>query len=186
MKPLGERERAALLVLARSSVRSALDERPAPEMETILRTLTESRAAFVTIRDRRTGRLRGCRGECPARRPLPECVSRVAVSAALDDPRFRPVTREELPDVRFEISALTDPAPIRPEEVVVGRHGLLLSGEALVGLLLPQVPVEQGWDGQAFLEGLCVKAGVPPGSWRRPDLELLGFEAEVWAEEQRR
>jgi uncharacterized protein (TIGR00296 family) len=105
------------------------------------------------------------------------------VSGALDDPRFPPVTRDELPILRFEISALTNPEPIQPEEVVVGKHGLVLSGEAAVGLLLPQVPVEHGWNRAEFLDGLCVKAGLPAGSWRRPDLTLSAFEAEVWAEE---
>jgi len=178
----GEPERAALLVLARTAVERALAGRPAPEIVPALAALKEPHAAFVTIRRLGTGRLRGCRGECPARSPLPECVRRVAVSVALDDPRFPPVTRDELPILRFEISALTPPEPIRPEDVVVGRHGLLLSGEAAVGLLLPQVPVEQGWNREAFLDGLCVKAGLPVGSWRRPDLTLSAFEAEVWSE----
>jgi uncharacterized protein (TIGR00296 family) len=93
------------------------------------------------------------------------------------------VTRDELPLLRFEISALTTPQPIRPGEVVVGRHGLLVSADAGVGLLLPQVAVEQGWEREAFLEGVCVKAGLPRDSWRRSDLMLSGFEAEVWADE---
>ncbi|MGB5526128.1 MAG: AmmeMemoRadiSam system protein A [Gemmatimonadota bacterium] len=181
--PVGGQERAELLVLARGSVACALDGQPRPEIGSVLRDLVEPRAAFVTVRRARTGRLRGCRGECPARRSLPECVRRVAVAAALDDPRFSPVTRDELPALRFEISALTTPRPIRPEEVLVGTHGLLLYGETTLGLLLPQVPVEQGWDREAFLDGLCHKAGVPKGSWRSPQVSLRAFEAEVWAEE---
>jgi len=154
-----------------------------PKIVPALADLKEPRAAFVTIRRFGTGRLRGCRGECPARSPLPECVRRVAVSGALDDPRFPPVTRDELPILRFEISALTTPVPIQPEDVVVGRHGLLLSTKAALGLLLPQVPVEHGWNREEFLDGLCLKAGLPAGSWRHPDLSLSAFEAEVWAEE---
>ena len=183
MIPVGSSERLALLALARLSVERALDGLPPPEIGPSLRDVKEPRAAFVTIRRARSGLLRGCRGECRARRSLPECVSLVAVSAALDDPRFPPVTRDELPLLRFEISALTAPQPIRPEDVVVGRHGLLVSAEAGVGLLLPQVPIEQAWDRTAFLDGVCVKAGLPPDSWRRSDLELSGFEAEVWADE---
>lgn len=176
-------ERRALLALARLSVERALDGLPAPEIGPPLRDMKEPRAAFVTIRRARSGLLRGCRGESRARRPLPECVSLVAVSAALDDPRFPPVTRDELPLLRFEISALTAPQPIRPGDVVVGRHGLLVTAEAGLGLLLPQVPIEQGWDRQEFLEGVCVKAGLARDAWRRSDLELSGFEAEVWSEE---
>jgi AmmeMemoRadiSam system protein A len=147
-----------------------------------LKVLTDPRAAFVTIRDAQTGRLRGCRGEARARHSLPECVRRVAVSAALEDPRFPPVTLSELPALRFEISALTTPEPIRPDEIVVGRHGLLLSLGGSRGLLLPQVPLEHGWDREAFLEGLCYKAGVPAASWRDAEATLTAFEAEVWAE----
>ncbi len=160
---VGAHERAELLALARRSVGRALDGLPEPEIEPALQALREPRAAFVPIRRVATGRLR--------------------VSAALDDPRFPPVTRAELPALRFEISALTTPEPIRPEEVVVGTHGLLLHGEASLGLLLPQVPVEQGWDREAFLDGLCYKAGVPAGAWRNRDMTLSAFEAEVWTEE---
>jgi len=180
---VGPGQRAELLGLARGSVARALDGRPPPEIGSGLQLLLEPRAAFVTVRRARSGRLRGCRGECPARRSLPECVRHVSVAAALDDPRFPPVTRDELPALRFEISALTTPRPIRPEEVVVGTHGLLLHAETALGLLLPQVPVEQGWDREAFLEGLCHKAGLPPGSWRSGEVSLSAFEAEVWAEE---
>ncbi|MCK5483238.1 MAG: AmmeMemoRadiSam system protein A [Gemmatimonadetes bacterium] len=180
---VGAHERAELLALARRSVGRALDGLPEPEIEPALQALREPRAAFVTIRRVATGRLRGCRGECPARSALPECVRRVSVSAALDDPRFPPVTRAELPALRFEISALTTPEPIQPEDVVVGTHGLLLHGEAALGLLLPQVPAEQGWDRESFLDGLCYKAGVPAGAWRSPDMTLSAFEAEVWSEE---
>jgi uncharacterized protein (TIGR00296 family) len=104
------------------------------------------------------------------------------VSAALDDPRFPPVTRNELPLLQFEISALTDPRPIRAEEVIVGTHGLIVSAASLLGLLLPQVPIEQGWDREAFLNGLCHKAGLPEAAWRGPGLTLRAFEAEVWTE----
>jgi AmmeMemoRadiSam system protein A len=182
VRPLDDRERAALLALARASVERALEDRPAPQIEPALAALTAPRAAFVTIRRRGTGNLRGCRGECPARRPLAQCVRRVAVSAALDDPRFPPVESTELPLLRFEISALTDPVPVEPEDVVVGRHGLVVSHEGALGLLLPQVPVEQGWDREAYLDGLCWKAGLPAGSWRDPAVALRSFEAEVWSE----
>jgi AmmeMemoRadiSam system protein A len=174
--------RVALLALARESVSRALDGRAPPEIGPEFAAVSTPRAAFVTIRRRDTGELRGCRGECPARRPLAECVRGVAVAAALADPRFVPVTREELPDLHFEISALTDPVPIRPEEVRVGRHGLILAADGTIGLLLPQVPVEQGWDTEAFLDALSHKAGLARGRWRRPGAALRAFEAEVWSD----
>lgn len=174
--------RIALLALAREAVSRALQGRAPPTAGPRLGALSTPRAAFVTLRRWDTGELRGCRGEFPARRPLPECVPLVAVSAALADPRFAPVTSEELPDLRFEISALTDPIPIEPEEIRIGRHGLIAAAGGAVGLLLPQVPIEQGWDTEAFLEGVCQKAGLARGRWRHTDVSLRAFEAEVWSE----
>ncbi len=181
--PVEPAAKAALLALARDSVRRSLGEEPPPILEGVLRDMTEPCAAFVTLRAEGTGMLRGCRGEVPARRPLPECVRRVAASAALEDPRFPPVTLDELPRVVFEISALGPMREARPEDVRVGVHGLLLSSPRGAGLLLPQVPIEQGWDRSAFLSGVCSKAGLPPASWLDPDAKLSLFEAEVWSEE---
>jgi len=163
-------------------VRCALEGRAEPETPPSLADWSEIRSAFVTIRGP-GGRLRGCMGECPARRALPECVRRVAVRAALDDPRFEPLSREELPDVRFEISVLTDLRPIAATEVEVGRHGLLVTSPRGAGLLLPQVPVAFGWDRGQFLAALCDKAGIAQADLDRTDTELQAFEAEVWEED---
>lgn len=182
MAPIPEARRRALLSLAREAIRRAVSGEDPPAIPAVLAPLTEPRSAFVTLRDAR-GELRGCRGEVPARRALPECVRRVAVSSALDDPRFPPVSAGEVEELGIEISALTTPRPLRPEQVEIGRHGLLISAGWATGLLLPQVPEEHGWDREAFLDALCAKAGLPTGSWRREDSVLLGFEAEVWDEE---
>ncbi len=176
-------ERRALLILAREAVAQALAGQAPPEIVPELSFLTEPRGAFVTIRHPGTGQLRGCRGEFPARRPLPECVRNVAVVSALEDLRFSPLAHDELPVVRFEISALAPPDPIDPEDVIIGRHGLVLTGDGGAGLLLPQVPVAQGWDRKAFLDGLCVKAGLPVGAWKWDGVLLQAFEAEVWEEQ---
>jgi uncharacterized protein (TIGR00296 family) len=100
------------------------------------------------------------------------------------DCRFAPVTAKELPRLRIEVSALGPLRPIRPEEVEVGRHGLLISYGGRRGVLLPQVPVEHGWDRESFLDHTCIKAGLPPDTWRKPGVELLGFAAEVVEEEE--
>lgn len=175
-------QRSALLGLARESVRRALSGAAPPDIPGSLSDLQGVRSAFVTIRGL-DGRLRGCMGECPARRPLPECVRWVAVRAALDDPRFDPLRSEDLPAVRFEISVLTDFRPIEPDEVDVGRHGLLVTSPHGAGLLLPQVPVAYGWDRHQFLEALCAKAGLPVSDLSGPDTSLQAFEAEVWEED---
>ena len=80
------------------------------------------------------------------------------------------------------MSLLEKPRPIRPDDVVVGRHGLILESGAAHGLLLPQVPVEWGWDREAFLDHLSRKAGLPAGAWRDPSAQVLAFEASAFAD----
>ncbi|MBP2680072.1 MAG: AMMECR1-domain protein, partial [Deltaproteobacteria bacterium] len=94
-----------------------------------------------------------------------------------------PVSPGELPSLRIEISVLTPLFPLRPEEVEVGRHGLLVRQGRMRGLLLPQVPVEREWDRETFLDQVCVKAGLPPSAWRH-GATLQGFTAEVFGEEE--
>jgi AmmeMemoRadiSam system protein A len=187
MTRLDEDDRAALLGLARVSLESflirgetiavpgsLLSERPA---------LAEPRASFVTIRRRDTAALRGCRGETQASRPLAESVAAMAVAAATDDSRFPPVTADELPEVKLHVSALTAMGPIDPNDVRLGRHGLLVRRSGRSGLLLPQVPALYHMKSpRAFLEAVCRKAGLPEGAWADPDTELFGFEAEGFAE----
>jgi len=104
------------------------------------------------------------------------------IASATDDPRFPPVAMGEVAALHIEISALTPLESITPEEVEVGRHGLLISRGEYSGLLLPQVPVDHGWDREQFLDWVCRKAGLPDGTWRSSDAELRGFECEVWHE----
>jgi AmmeMemoRadiSam system protein A len=114
--------------------------------------------------------------------PLLDTVARMAVAAATEDGRFEPVTEEELPSLTIEISALGPLRSIRPDEVEVGRHGLLIASGGRRGVLLPQVPVEHGWDRETFLAHTCGKAGLPEDTWRRPGVELMGFTATVFGE----
>jgi AmmeMemoRadiSam system protein A len=184
---LSAADRLHLLRVARETLESVLVRGVQPRIQSDAPALLRLRACFVTLRRRDTGELRGCRGECIAVRPLIDSVARMALAAALDDTRFKPVRAHELPAIRIEISALTAPIPIRPEEVAVGRHGLILSagqgGSRRAGLLLPQVPGEYGWDRDEYLDALCRKAGLPPSALRDPRSCLEAFEAEVWAEE---
>jgi hypothetical protein len=106
----------------------------------------------------------------------------MARAAALEDPRFPAVTPEELGSVDLEISALTPVQPLGSiEEIEIGRHGLVIRQGGRSGLLLPQVPVEWGWDRDEFLLHICRKAGLPSDAWRKA--ELYTFEAEVFREE---
>ena len=148
---------------------------PIPESETLRRRL----GAFVTLTI--DGRLRGCIGHIVGDRPLLETIAAMAEAAAFGDPRFPPLTPREFARIAIEISILgpLEPCP-DPALVVVGRHGLLVRRGGRSGLLLPQVPVEWGWDRETFLEQTCHKAGLEPGCWRDPAATLFWFEAEVF------
>ena len=179
--PYGLKERRELISLAKRAVAAAVEgekldpKPPGPEV------LAEKGAAFVTLK--KNGELRGCIGHVIARVPLYECVADVARAAAIRDARFSPVAPEELDDLSYQISVLTAPEPIEPEKVVIGRDGLIMSRGGRSGLLLPQVPVEWGWDREEFLEHTCRKAGLPRGCWRDSETELRAFRAIVWDED---
>ncbi len=179
---LTAQDKQYLLVLARQTLVSTLSQGRLPALETHSPALMQPRATFVTLWTRSTGNLRGCRGECFARRPLIESVAQMAISAAVDDPRFPPVSLDEIDDLRIEINALTPLALIDPADVVVGRHGLMLVVGRHAGLLLPDVPVRLGWSCEEFLSGLCHKAELPSHAWRSPDAHLYSFETEEWGE----
>jgi AmmeMemoRadiSam system protein B/AmmeMemoRadiSam system protein A len=181
---LSAEDKQVLLHVARQTLNDYLGKGKLPEFQTNSPTLLQPRATFVTLRTRATGDLRGCRGEILARQPLIDSVQNMAIASATDDPRFMPVTMDDVPGLHIEISALTPMKPIKPEEVVVGRHGLLIVKGHNSGLLLPQVPVEQGWDREEFLRGLCHKAWLPENAWKAKDTQLYSFEAEVWGEEE--
>ncbi len=177
-------DKAALLRLSRATLREYLAARTMPEFKPMSDAMLQPRATFITLRHHHTHDLRGCRGEVFARYPLWESVQRVSILSAIDDPRFSPMTAGELPDVHIEISVLT---PLRlarnPDEVVVGRHGVMIRKGGHGGLFLPQVPVEQGWDRDEYLSTLCwMKAGLPADAWRKPDTQLYIFEAEIFEE----
>lgn len=182
-EPSGE-ERGLLLRAARAAIEAHLRgvDFQAPAGAEARGALALKSGAFVTLKRRADGELRGCVGLMRAERPLVETVVAMAVAAATEDGRFEPVTLEQLPGLAIEISALGPMRPIRPEDVEVGRHGLLISLGRRRGVLLPQVPLEQGWDRETFLAHTCWKAGLPEDAWRDPSAELLGFTATVFGE----
>jgi len=179
---LSAEEKDALLRLSRETLIAYLSERPLSEFNTDSPALCEKRATFVTLRRRDTGELRGCRGEYRERQALFESVVNMTIAAATDDPRFPPVHQDEVPVLQVEISALTPIQPIRPEDVVVGRHGLLIRLGPKAGLLLPQVAETYQWGRVEFLRQVCRKAGLAGEAWQTQGVELHGFECEVWGE----
>jgi len=177
-REFSEQERIQLVRLAHESIASALQDREI-SLDSPTAHLGEARGAFTTLYF--AGQLRGCVGYV-----LPACsvyraVGETARAAAFDDNRFPPVTAEEAPHLEIELSILSPPQPIRVEEIEVGRHGLLVTHHGRRGLLLPQVPVEHGWDRVTFLEQTCRKAGLPSDAWQRGAI-IEGFIAEVFGE----
>jgi AmmeMemoRadiSam system protein A len=172
-------ERELLLSLAHRSIEAAVEERGL-ELSPPSDHLAESRGAFTTLHLH--GKLRGCIGYVFPTSPLYRTVAETARAAALDDPRFHPVTRHEVMALKVEISVLSPLRPIAPEEIVIGKHGLVVSQGSRRGLLLPQVPVEWNWDAGTFLAQTCLKAGLAPDAWRY-GIELQAFTAEVFGEE---
>ncbi|CAG0932296.1 hypothetical protein TFLX_02525 [Thermoflexales bacterium] len=181
---LTSEDKTVLLKLARETLAEFLCHRTRPHFEPATLAVQQPRATFVTLRHQQTHDLRGCRGEVFARYPLWESVQHVSILSATDDPRFNPMTYAELADMHLEISVLT---PMRlahsPEEVIVGKHGVMIRQGGRGGLFLPQVPVEQGWDRDEYLSTLCwMKAGLSADAWRRPGVQLYLFEAEIFEE----
>lgn len=172
---------------ARAAVARALGMPPPGEAPGELPlSFRERRGVFVTWYEHPEHRLRGCIGYPEPVLPLGDGLRRAAVSAALDDPRFPPVTPRELRTLVAEVSLLTPFASLplrdRPRGVEVGRDGLVVESGRFRGLLLPQVAPEQGWTAEEFLDGTCEKAGLARGAWRSPQVTVYRFQAEVFQE----
>ncbi len=173
-------ERTALLRFARHTIVAHLKGGPPPP-PVPLGDPRDHSGAFVTLHA--GGELRGCIGYPGANDPLDEVVGRCAIAAATEDPRFPPLSADELPGLELEISVLT---PIRPvddlTEIEVGRDGLVAQDGFRRGLLLPQVATEHQWDRETFLSHTCLKAGLRPDAWRT-GAKISRFQAEVFSEE---
>ncbi len=177
---LGDFEKEKLLRIVRETLTEYLTAGTIPEYTPDEPGLLQEVAAFVTLR-RRNGELRGCIGRIEVSQPLYRTVQESVISAATNDFRFPPVTAAELNDILIEISALSPFRPLgSPDEIQIGRHGLLIRKDLRVGLLLPQVASDRGWDRDEFLRAICLKAGLPTDSWR--DADLYVFSAEVFEE----
>ena len=186
-----EEEKTALLADARETIAAHLEKR-SPQYrrsENLAAAIAEGRSAlslpcgaFVTLHSE-GHKLRGCIGRMAASGALEKTVQTMAIEAAFGDPRFPPLNKEELPHCEIEISVLSPMEKCsNPRSVKVGVHGLYLIYHGRSGVLLPQVPVEQGWDLDEYLDYICTKAGVPPKSYEAPGAELLTFTATVFGE----
>jgi uncharacterized protein len=173
-----ETQQRALVDVARAAVRAGVTGRepgpPPPD------DFPDATGAFVTLK--KHGELRGCIGTLECRRPLAEEVARVAVSAALEDPRFAPVRASEVDELDVEVSVLgplEEIDPSDPSAIEIGRHGLVVEQGRHRGLLLPQVATEWKMDRETFLAHTCAKAGLPSDAWRR-GARVYRFAADVF------
>lgn len=182
MLPLSESDQASLLRLARSALEEGVRQAHTSEIEPPSGALCLNAGAFVTLFKGK--RLRGCIGYIEPLKPLYQTVRECALAAALRDPRFDPVEPSEVPSIRIEISVLSALEDISPEQIEVGRHGLLVSRGFQRGLLLPQVAVEWEWDSRKFLEETCTKAGLPHDTWQH-GARIQSFTAQVFGETSR-
>lgn len=179
MSPLTDTEQQLLLLLARRALVEGVQSGRLSEIEKPAGAPEEKCGAFVTLH--KLGRLRGCVGYIESPKPLFQTVRECALAAALHDARFDPVEPQELSFIHLDISVLSPLEDIRLEQIVIGRHGLLVSRGFQHGLLLPQVAVEWKWDAETFLKETCRKAGLSEDEWRR-GARIQGFTAQVFAE----
>ncbi|MCD6162133.1 MAG: AmmeMemoRadiSam system protein B [candidate division Zixibacteria bacterium] len=180
---LSNDEKMLLLNLSREAIRAVFSKNQFELDESEYSgVLAEERGAFVTLTI--GGQLRGCIGYIKAVKPLYQTIAEMAVQAAFHDPRFRPLTESEFESVDIEISVLTPMTLVEdPNTVVVGRDGLYIIRGYNSGLLLPQVPVEQGWDKETFLNQTCLKAGLPSGTWKEAGTQIYRFQADIFGGE---
>jgi AmmeMemoRadiSam system protein B/AmmeMemoRadiSam system protein A len=174
-------ERTRLLAVARESIAQYLKDGTLPPLDETEPDLLRKSGAFVTLEI--GGELRGCIGHILAQDSLVSTVQQTAVSAATQDPRFPPLTAEELEKITVEISVLS---PLRRvtnvDEIQVGTHGLFIVADGGRGLLLPQVATDEGWTRDQFLSAVCTKAGLPEDAWRSSGTALYTFTAIVFGE----
>jgi len=177
---LNEDEKEFLTEVARKTVIEHAENGSAPEFTTDNPKLDRKSGAFVSLHEK-NGALRGCIGYVEPIKPLLKTVTNMAVACSSRDPRFQPVTPDEFPNLNIEVSVLTPLEEISDAETIrVGEHGLMIKKGQASGLLLPQVPVEFGWDRHRFLEETCRKAGLEPGAWKEPDAKIFVFFAQVF------
>jgi AmmeMemoRadiSam system protein A len=174
-------DKRTLLTIARKSVESAVRCREIQPLPSPSGELNITAGAFVTLW--KGTDLRGCIGYIEAQEPLVPTLIDVASKAALNDPRFAPVSEKELDQIEIEISILTPKERITSiDQIMIGTHGLIVVARDRRGVLLPQVPGEYGWDRQTFVSQTCRKAGLPADAWKSEDVQLFIFSAIVFRE----
>jgi AmmeMemoRadiSam system protein A len=177
MLSLSEDERSKILVLARRSLHDAVYQHGEPVSIPPERIFGTVCGVFVTLHS--GGKLRGCIGMIEPNEPLGKCIAQCTASAALRDPRFPPMREDEVESAEIEVSVLSPLQGMKPEEIEIGKHGLLIEQGRYRGLLLPQVATEHRFDRERFLEETCRKAGLPRDAWKNSETAIYGFTCEI-------
>jgi AmmeMemoRadiSam system protein A len=179
---LDEDEKRFLFEVARKTIVEYITNGRMPEFRSDNPKLKQKCGAFVTLHEK-NGALRGCIGYVEPIKPLLQTVMDMAVACSTRDPRFHPVTSDELPKLDLEISVLSPLEEVGDmENICIGQHGLLVKKGYSSGLLLPQVATEFGWNRLQFLKETCRKAGLPGDAWKHPDTKLYMFSAQVFGD----
>ena len=182
---LNKEQKAKLLKIARDSITHYLETGKRLDIKEGDSVLNAEMGAFVTLHER--GELRGCIGNLQGHGPFYLTVRDMAVEAATGDPRFNPITLEEMNDVDIEISTLSPLEKIDdPEKIKVGKHGVLVRSGFTSGVYLPQVAVETKWNREQFMDSLCgQKAGMPEDAWKKGKCDIYIFTALVFGEKEK-
>jgi len=182
---LNESQRKELLNVARDTIKLYLETGQRFVPKTTDETLKTTMGAFVTLH--KNGRLRGCIGRIIATGPLDLTVRDMAIASATEDSRFSPIALDELKDIDIEISVLSAMKKITDhEQIVMGKHGVMVEESFRSGIYLPQVADETGWTKDEFMNNLCAnKAGISPNSWKNGSCEISVFTAEVFGEKEK-
>lgn len=188
MSAISDKDGESLVITARTAVTEYLKSgKKFMPSDDFTSRFSFNSGVFVTLGKK--GELRGCIGYPTPDRKLYQSLLEAALASATEDPRFLPVKYEELDKISFEVTVLTPPEAIKvndpleyPSVIKVGRDGLVVKWEFGSGLLLPQVPVEYGWDEEEFLSHTCQKAGAPDDCWKQRSTMILRFEGIVFKE----
>ena len=182
-------EGKTLVNYARENIESFIATGKNTELKDVPESFKVKSGVFVTLHTYPKNQLRGCIGFIEPVLSLIDALLEASISAALKDPRFPKVRSSELKNLIVEVTVLTPPEVIKvdspkdyPERVQVGKDGLIVEMGYRKGLLLPQVPVEQGWDSEDFLCNTCIKAGLPPDCWMDEKAKIYKFSGQIFSE----
>ena len=181
---LSEKEKEILLRISRDTLTLYLNKGTIPSLGNyhLTENLKKKRGLFVTLKKRKTDRLRGCIGYITGYKPVAEAVIDCTIQSATMDSRFLPMKKGEDKTVYIEISVMTPPMKIKNIDAIqLGKDGLILTDGFKTGVLLPQVPLEWGWNREEFLKAICRKAGLPYRAWEKGAV-LKVFSAIVFSE----